>query len=102
MRSLANDAFRHTARYDAAIAEWMAFDEGDFADFLTLEFEKAADLVYGENPHQRAAFYEDYGVRTLAAGTGRAAPRQGAVVQQPARPGRRAVHCAASSSCPRA
>ena len=64
MRSLANDAFRHTARYDAAIAEWMAFDEGDFADFVTLEFEKAADLVYGENPHQRAAFYEDYGVRT--------------------------------------
>jgi phosphoribosylaminoimidazolecarboxamide formyltransferase/IMP cyclohydrolase len=64
MRSLATDAFRHTARYDAAIAEWMAFDEGDFADFLTLEFEKATDLVYGENPHQRAAFYEDYGTRS--------------------------------------
>jgi phosphoribosylaminoimidazolecarboxamide formyltransferase/IMP cyclohydrolase len=64
LRSLALDAFRHTARYDAAIAEWMAFDEGDFADFLMLEYEKAADLVYGENPHQRAAFYEDYGART--------------------------------------
>ena len=64
LRSLANDAFRHTARYDAAIAAWMAFEEGDFPDFLTLEYEKAADLVYGENPHQRAAFYEDYGVRT--------------------------------------
>jgi phosphoribosylaminoimidazolecarboxamide formyltransferase/IMP cyclohydrolase len=64
LRSLANEAFRHTARYDAAIAEWMAVDEGDFAEFITLEFEKAADLVYGENPHQRAAFYEDYGART--------------------------------------
>jgi phosphoribosylaminoimidazolecarboxamide formyltransferase/IMP cyclohydrolase len=64
LRSLALDAFRHTARYDSAIAEWMAFDEGDFADFLMLEFEKAADLVYGENPHQRAAFYEDYDART--------------------------------------
>ncbi len=64
LRSLATEAFRHTARYDAAIAEWMAFDEGDFADFLTVEFEKTADLVYGENPHQRAAFYEDYGARS--------------------------------------
>jgi phosphoribosylaminoimidazolecarboxamide formyltransferase/IMP cyclohydrolase len=64
LRALALDAFRHTARYDAAIAEWMSFDEGDFADVVMLEFEKVSDLVYGENPHQRAAFYGDFGART--------------------------------------
>jgi phosphoribosylaminoimidazolecarboxamide formyltransferase/IMP cyclohydrolase len=42
----------------------MSVDEGDFSDFVTLEFEKVSDLVYGENPHQRAAFYGDRGART--------------------------------------
>jgi len=64
LKALAVDAFRHTARYDAAISEWMSVDEGDFSDFVTLEFEKVSDLVYGENPHQRAAFYGDRGART--------------------------------------
>ncbi len=64
LKALALDAFRHTARYDAAIAEWMSFDEGEFADVVTFEFEKVSDLVYGENPHQRAAFYGDFGART--------------------------------------
>ena len=63
-RWLALDAFRHTSRYDAAIAEWMSMGEGDFPDYVTTEFEKLTDLVYGENPHQRAAYYADYGART--------------------------------------
>jgi phosphoribosylaminoimidazolecarboxamide formyltransferase / IMP cyclohydrolase len=63
-RWLALDAFRHTSRYDAAIAEWMSMGEGDFPDYVTMEFEKLTDLVYGENPHQRAAYYADYGART--------------------------------------
>ncbi|MCU0241936.1 MAG: bifunctional phosphoribosylaminoimidazolecarboxamide formyltransferase/IMP cyclohydrolase [Vicinamibacteria bacterium] len=66
-------AFRHTARYEAAIAGYFAqlelkdgcFHPGDAESFfpyrLNLTFEKALDLRYGENPHQRAAFYSDLG-----------------------------------------
>ncbi len=55
-RELALKAFRHTARYDSAIALWLSGRE-EFPNLLTLEYEKVADLRYGENPHQRAAFY---------------------------------------------
>ena len=64
LKALALDAFRHTARYDADIAEWMSADEGDFPELLMPEFEKLSDLVYGENPHQRAAYYGAWGTRT--------------------------------------
>lgn len=64
LSALALDAFRHTARYDADIAEWMSADEGDFPELLMPEFEKLSDLVYGENPHQRAAYYGAWGART--------------------------------------
>ncbi len=64
LKALALDAFRHTARYDADIAEWMSADEGDFPELLMPEFEKLSDLVYGENPHQRAAYYGSWGART--------------------------------------
>jgi len=64
LKALALDAFRHTARYDADIAEWMSADEGDFPELLMPEFEKISDLVYGENPHQRAAYYGVWGSRT--------------------------------------
>jgi len=64
LKALALDAFRHTARYDADIAEWMSADEGDFPELLMPEFEKISDLVYGENPHQRAAYYGAWGTRT--------------------------------------
>ncbi|MCL2012749.1 MAG: bifunctional phosphoribosylaminoimidazolecarboxamide formyltransferase/IMP cyclohydrolase [Cystobacterineae bacterium] len=51
-------AFEHTAAYDAAIATWMQKrDEEDFPETLALSFERAQNLRYGENPHQRAAFY---------------------------------------------
>lgn len=63
-RRLAASAFRHTSRYDAAIAEFLAQDlesEGtaSFPETLTPSFVKIQDLRYGENPHQRAAFYRD-------------------------------------------
>jgi phosphoribosylaminoimidazolecarboxamide formyltransferase/IMP cyclohydrolase len=54
------EAFRHTARYDAAIAEYLASIEGRPTagpDKLALEFVKRQSLRYGENPHQRAAFF---------------------------------------------
>jgi len=61
-RALAAEAFAVTAAYDAAIARW--FSESEFfPDQLTLTFRKVADLAYGENPHQTAAYYEEVGSR---------------------------------------
>ena len=61
-RRLAGEAFATTARYESAIASWFA-DEGDFPASLTLSFSKVQDLRYGENPHQRAAYYAEDGTR---------------------------------------
>jgi phosphoribosylaminoimidazolecarboxamide formyltransferase/IMP cyclohydrolase len=63
-QSLAMEAFAYTARYDAAIARWFAEREGDFPAQYTRSFEKVLDLSYGENPHQRAAYYAETGART--------------------------------------
>ena len=69
----AQKAFRHTGRYEAAIAAYFSqveLREGRFVPAevdetfpyrLNLSFEKVQDLRYGENPHQRAAFYSDLG-----------------------------------------
>ncbi|HTO59053.1 MAG TPA: bifunctional phosphoribosylaminoimidazolecarboxamide formyltransferase/IMP cyclohydrolase, partial [Pseudomonadales bacterium] len=54
-------AFAHTARYDAAVAGYLAGGERDFPNLLGLQFEKRGSLRYGENPHQRAALYADRG-----------------------------------------
>jgi phosphoribosylaminoimidazolecarboxamide formyltransferase/IMP cyclohydrolase len=56
-RALAAEAFATTAAYDAAIAAWFAEREPRFPDLLVLPFAKVTDLSYGENPHQRAAYY---------------------------------------------
>jgi phosphoribosylaminoimidazolecarboxamide formyltransferase/IMP cyclohydrolase len=61
-RRLAVKAFEATAAYDAAIAAFLAA-EGSLPSRLRLDLPKALDLVYGENPHQRAAFYRDDPVR---------------------------------------
>jgi len=61
-RQLARKAFAATAAYDAAIAGWFD-DAGDVVlpATLHLALEKAADLRYGENPHQKAARYRTVG-----------------------------------------
>ncbi len=61
--SLAAEAFSYTARYDTAIARWFAERRDDFPDLFVRAYEKAMDLPYGENPHQRAAFYTQVGAR---------------------------------------
>jgi phosphoribosylaminoimidazolecarboxamide formyltransferase/IMP cyclohydrolase len=62
---LAAKAFACTARYDAAIATWFALRayEG-FPPTWSDAYEKVSDLRYGENPHQRAAFYARVGSPT--------------------------------------
>jgi phosphoribosylaminoimidazolecarboxamide formyltransferase/IMP cyclohydrolase len=60
---LAGEAFALTARYDTAIARWFAEKGEDFPPLLVRAFEKVVDLPYGENPHQRAAFYQQVGAR---------------------------------------
>jgi phosphoribosylaminoimidazolecarboxamide formyltransferase/IMP cyclohydrolase len=57
-RRLMRKAFAHTAAYDAAITDYLQSGAGElFPDQLTPSFEKVNQLRYGENPHQRAAFY---------------------------------------------
>ncbi len=64
-RALATKAFSHTAAYDGAIANHFSAlnsdgSKRDFPDIFTRQFIKTADaLRYGENPHQRGAFYAD-------------------------------------------
>ncbi len=99
-RRLALAAFRRTARYDAAIAEWLekavanedlepnvtptseeeaaeeslelnhssSEDGEDFPELLTLRYERALPMRYGENPHQRAAYYARVGEGHLLSG----------------------------------
>ncbi len=57
-RRLATIAFQHTALYDTAIAEYLRMPVIDyFPDEMTLPLKRVQALRYGENPHQRAAFY---------------------------------------------
>jgi phosphoribosylaminoimidazolecarboxamide formyltransferase/IMP cyclohydrolase len=66
---LAKKVFAHTAAYDGAIANYLTSRGAEFPDVLSLQFRKLQDLRYGENPHQRAAFYRDaHPVRGALAG----------------------------------
>lgn len=51
--------FQKTSSYDAAIYEYLNSREPGFPSILNLSFKKLQDLRYGENPHQKAAFYKD-------------------------------------------
>jgi phosphoribosylaminoimidazolecarboxamide formyltransferase / IMP cyclohydrolase len=82
---LARKAFAHTAAYDAAIAAYLsAIDDAaadaraeaparrELPDTLGFQWRRLYELRYGENPHQRAAFYAD--ARSPLAGTASARP----------------------------
>jgi phosphoribosylaminoimidazolecarboxamide formyltransferase/IMP cyclohydrolase len=57
-RRFAERAFARTAAYDAAVSEWMAGQAGEVAPRRrAFAGTRAQTLRYGENPHQRAAFY---------------------------------------------
>ncbi|MBM7654223.1 bifunctional phosphoribosylaminoimidazolecarboxamide formyltransferase/IMP cyclohydrolase [Neobacillus cucumis] len=57
-RKLAAKVFRHTAAYDALIAEYMTnLAQEETPETLTVTYDLKQSLRYGENPHQQAAFY---------------------------------------------
>ncbi|MFK4464319.1 phosphoribosylaminoimidazolecarboxamide formyltransferase/IMP cyclohydrolase [Bacillus safensis] len=59
-RELAAKVFRHTAAYDALIADYLTNFVGETEpEQFTVTFEKKQSLRYGENPHQAATFYEN-------------------------------------------
>ncbi|MGE5372066.1 MAG: bifunctional phosphoribosylaminoimidazolecarboxamide formyltransferase/IMP cyclohydrolase [Solirubrobacterales bacterium] len=59
-RKLAEEAFAHTAFYDSMIARYLQGLNGHaFPDTLVWAGEKVYELRYGENPHQKAAFYSE-------------------------------------------
>lgn len=68
MRDLAVEVFRLTSHYDSAIYEYLRsklaainYQPSSFPDDLSLSFQKIQDLRYGENPHQKGAFYREKG-----------------------------------------
>ncbi len=73
---LAVKAFEHTARYDGMIANYLGRIAPDgsrsaFARTFNAQYAKAQELRYGENPHQRAAFYVDIGAKEASVATAR-------------------------------
>ena len=57
---LASKAFSHTANYDTVISDYLSsLNEDDFPNRIFTKFIKKEEMRYGENPHQKAAFYID-------------------------------------------
>lgn len=69
-RMLAWKAFQHVATYDSAVSEWMWKQLGGdkFPQSLSVPLELQCSLRYGENPHQKAAFYVDKSLSVANAG----------------------------------
>jgi phosphoribosylaminoimidazolecarboxamide formyltransferase/IMP cyclohydrolase len=69
---LAKKTFQLTARYDGAISNYLGLlgggsaEKREFPDTFSFQFTKAQDLRYGENPHQKAAFYRERDPRLSA------------------------------------
>ncbi len=71
---LAVKAFEHTARYDGMIANYLGKRVGDVSEFprtLSLQYDKAQAMRYGENPHQNAAFYRERNIEEVSIATAR-------------------------------
>ncbi len=66
-QELALRAFQHTARYDAIIARALSkrFGLTDYPEHLAFAYDRIETLRYGENSHQRAAFYRKAGPRNV-------------------------------------
>jgi phosphoribosylaminoimidazolecarboxamide formyltransferase/IMP cyclohydrolase len=58
-KRLAQKAFQHVAIYDTAISQYLRQDMEGLPDEMTIALKKRYGLRYGENPHQKAAFYSE-------------------------------------------
>lgn len=62
-RKLALEVFDHTSKYDHAIASYLkrveSKEQKEFPKLLNVSYEKVGELRYGENPHQKGAFYKE-------------------------------------------
>ncbi len=57
---LAAEAFQHTAHYDTVIAQYLRKQIGEVLPRqFTIALDKVQEMRYGENPHQKAAFYAE-------------------------------------------
>ena len=72
---LAVKVYQHTAAYDGAISNWLGQrvgeDNADFPPTMSLQFHKAQGMRYGENPHQKAAFYVEKNIKEASIATAR-------------------------------
>jgi phosphoribosylaminoimidazolecarboxamide formyltransferase/IMP cyclohydrolase len=73
---LAVKAFEHTAQYDGMIANYLGCLRADgnkdtFPRTINLQFNKAQEMRYGENPHQSAAFYTEKNTSEASVATAR-------------------------------
>jgi len=70
---LAVKVYQHTAAYDGAISNWLGCRTGDgvadFADTLTVQYRRNEVMRYGENPHQKAAFYVEKNIAEASIAT---------------------------------
>jgi len=62
---LAVKTFEHTARYDGAIANYLGSiepsgEKHEFPHTINLQFRQVQTMRYGENPHQKAAFFVEH------------------------------------------
>lgn len=73
---LAVKTFEHTAHYDGAIANYLGAIDADgerqvFPHTLNLQYRQVQTMRYGENPHQRAAFFVEHAPREPSVATAR-------------------------------
>jgi phosphoribosylaminoimidazolecarboxamide formyltransferase/IMP cyclohydrolase len=73
---LAVKTFEHTARYDGAIANYLGAislsgEQTDFPNTMNLQFRQVQTMRYGENPHQRAAFFAEHAPAEASVATAR-------------------------------
>lgn len=74
-QKLARAAFSLTASYDAAIAQYLTRQAGEmFPERLSVALHKEQELRYGENPHQRGAFYRLPDSREVSVGNAKLLP----------------------------
>jgi phosphoribosylaminoimidazolecarboxamide formyltransferase/IMP cyclohydrolase len=72
---LALKVYQRTAAYDAAISNWLGrridTESADFPSALTFQYQRAEVMRYGENPHQKAAFYVERDIHEASIATAR-------------------------------